>query len=244
MDDTIGAALTIATLFKEKKENYVIVSNNLYSAEKTYDFLLNFLLEDEVVFFPADELLRAESLTSSRELLAQRLYGLGRLLDKKSKKILICHPSSILRFLPDPARFEEECIHFSIGKEFNLLKLKEKLVEMGYQAINKVEHSLQFASRGDILDIYSVSYLDPIRIEFFGDEIESIRTFDIATQQSKEKLKDALVLPATDIFLNDDELSSFMERANEQLQKDKDLLSRELGDLLDSNVGIDLERQR
>ena len=242
MDDTIGAALTIATLFKEKKENYVIVSNNLYSAEKTYDFLLNFLLEDEVVFFPADELLRAESLTSSRELLAQRLYGLGRLLDKKSKKILICHPSSLLRFLPDPARFEEECIHFSIGKEFNLLQLKEKLVEMGYQAINKVEHSLQFASRGDILDIYSVSYLDPVRIEFFGDEIESIRTFDIATQQSKEKLKDALVLPATDIFLNDDELSSFMEKANEQLQKDKSLLSRELGDLLDSNVGIDLER--
>ncbi|MBP5216948.1 MAG: hypothetical protein J6038_03850, partial [Bacilli bacterium] len=242
MDDTIGAALTIATLFKEKKENYVIVSNNLYSAEKTYDFLLNFLPEEEVVFFPADELLRAESLTSSRELLAQRLYGLGRLLDKKSKKVLICHPSSLLRFLPDPARFGEECIHFSVGKEFNLPQLKEKLVEMGYQGINKVEHSLQFASRGDILDIYSVSYLDPIRIEFFGDEIDSIRTFDIATQQSKEKLKDALVLPATDIFLNDDELSSFMERANQQLQKDKGLLSRELGDLLDSNVGIDLER--
>ncbi len=231
----------VATLFLEKKENYVIVSNNLYSAEKTYDFLLNFLSEEEVVFFPSDELLRAESLTSSRELLAQRLYALGKLQEKNGKKILICHPASLLRFLPDPKRFQEETISFEVGKEFNLPELKERLVGMGYQGINKVEHSLQFASRGDILDIYSVSYLDPIRIEFFGDEIDSIRTFDIATQQSKQTLKSALVFPATDIFLNDDELTSFIERANEQLKKDKDLLSRELGDLLESNVGLDLE---
>ena len=69
VDDTIGTGLLFASLFHEDPENYAIISNNLYSAQKTYEFLLNFLNEDQVVFFPADELLRAESLSSSRELM-------------------------------------------------------------------------------------------------------------------------------------------------------------------------------
>jgi transcription-repair coupling factor (superfamily II helicase) len=91
VDDTIGTGLLFASLFHEDPENYAIISNNLYSAQKTYEFLLNFLNEDQVVFFPADELLRAESLSSSRELMAQRLYAMGQLL-KPGKKILVTHP--------------------------------------------------------------------------------------------------------------------------------------------------------
>ena len=74
----------------------------------------------------------------------------------------------------------------------------ETLIEMGYQAVSKVEHSLQFASRGDILDIYSVSELDPIRIEFFDDEIEDIKLFDVQSQESKERRNACTILPATD----------------------------------------------
>ena len=203
--------------------------------------MLNFLSEEDVIFFPSDELLRAESLTSGRELLSQRLYALGRLLNEKGKKILIAHPASLLRYLPDPNRFQEETIRLKVGDTYDLPKLKEKLVEMGYQGVNKIEHSLQFASRGDILDIYSVSYLDPIRVEFFGDEIDSIRNFAISTQSSKETLQEAIILPATDIFLNDEELSNFVERANAQLEEDKKLLPPEVGELLSQNVGLDLE---
>jgi transcription-repair coupling factor (superfamily II helicase) len=101
---------------------------------------------------------------------------LGQLQNGK-KKILVTHPAALLRYLPDPKRFAEETLKFKKGDHFDLAKLKMRLVEMGYQGINKIEHSLEFASRGDILDVYSVSYLDPIRIEFFDDEIESIRTF-------------------------------------------------------------------
>jgi len=240
VDDTLGCSLLFASLFSQNPNNFAIVANNLYSAQRIYEFLLNFLNEDQVVFFPSDELLRAESLASGRELLSQRLYALGQLQSPK-KKILVTHPAALLRYLPDPKRFAEETLHFKTGDHCDLTKLKARLVEMGYQGINKIEHSLEFASRGDILDVYSVSYLDPIRIEFFDDQIESIRTFDIQSQSSKSDLKECTILPATDIFLNDDELSDFMIRAKEQLNSDKSTLPPALGALLEQNVGLDLE---
>jgi len=240
VDDTFGVSLLFASIFTQKPNNYAIVANNLYSAQRIYEFLLNFLDEDHVVFFPADELLRAESLASGRELLSQRLYAMGQLVDGK-KKILITHPAALLRYLPDPKRFREEIIDIHKGGHLDLTKLKARLIELGYSTVNKVDHSLQFASRGDIIDVYSVSYLDPIRIEFFGDEIESIRTFDIQTQSSKGELEECRILPATDIFLNDDELSKFVVRAKERLMQDKNALSLATGALLEQNVGLDIE---
>lgn len=240
VDDTLGISLLFASIFTQKPNNYTIVANNLYSAQRIYEFLLNFLEEDNVVFFPADELLRAESLASGRELLSQRLYAMGQLVDEK-KKILVTHPAALLRYLPDPQRFKEEIVNLKKGERFDLTKLKARLVELGYTSVNKVDHSLQFASRGDIIDVYSVSYLDPIRIEFFGDEIESIRTFDIQTQSSKGDIDECRILPATDIFLDDNELSSFVVRAKERLIEDKRSISRATGELLEQNVGLDLE---
>ncbi len=237
VNDTLGVGLLFASIYKKKPGNYALISANQYSAQKLYEFLLNFLNEDEVIFFPSDELLRAEALSSSRELLSQRLYALGQCC-QEGKKILVTHPSALLRYLPSKRRFKEETIHFRVGDSFDLPSLKERLINIGYQATSHVDKSLQFASRGDILDIYSVSYLDPIRIEFFGDEIESIRFFSLRSQESKQTLDEAVVLPATDIFLNDDELCLFASKLKEQVQKDKKILSPEVGQLLDQNIEI------
>ena len=240
MEETLGSGLLISSLFKDKKENYALVASNQYSAQRLYEFLLNFLDDDEVVFFPSDELLRAETLASSRELLSQRLYAMGKLLDGK-KHILVTHPSALLRFLPKKERFKEECINLKVGQEIDLKQLKGKLVDIGYSASNKVEHSLQFASRGDILDIYSVNFVSPVRVEFFGDEIESIRLFDIATQQSKENLDEALILPATDLFLSDDETTSFAIKLKERVEQDTVRFGRAHGENERENVMGDLE---
>lgn len=241
MEEELGTGLLFASIFQKKKDNYAIVASNQYSAQRIYEFLLNFLKEEEVVFFPNDELLRAENLASSRELLAQRLYALGR-LQSGAKQILVTHTSALLRYLPDPKRFSEETMELKVGATCDLTELKERLVSIGYEATNRVERSLTFSSRGDILDIYTVSYADPIRVEFFGDEIESIRLFDVATQQSKETLSSCQILPGTDIFLSDDEVIDFLHRAKEQLGKDKSLVNEDVGRLLEANVGQDFER--
>lgn len=241
IEENLATGLLFASIFKKSPQNITLVASNQYAAQRLYEFLLNFLDESDVAFFPSDELLRAEALASSRELLSQRLYALGQIQDGKPK-ILIVHPSALLRFLPDPKRFAEETFHLKVGESFDLNELKRRLSEIGYQSVNKIERSLQFASRGDILDVYSVSYLDPLRIEFFGDEIESIRTFDLQTQESKQPIDAATILPATDIFLNDDELSDFTIRAKRQLDKDVERLGEDVGKLLKENLTAALER--
>lgn len=241
IEENLGTGLLFASIFSKKPANYAILCSNQYNAQRLYEFLLNFLDENDVVFFPSDELLRAESVASSRELLSQRLYALGQLLEGKPK-LLVTHPSAVLRYLPDPKRFVEETLFLRVGGTYDLADLKRRLTEVGYQASNRVERSLQFASRGDILDIYSVSSLDPIRVEFFGDEIESIRTFDVQTQESKSSMMSCSILPATDIFLDDDELSDFAIRLKRQMDEDAKLLAPEVAQLMRENIVAELER--
>lgn len=240
VEETLGAGLLFASLYTKEPADYALVASNQYAAQRLYEFLLNFLSESQVVFFPSDELLRAESLASSRELLSQRLYAMGQLLTP-GPKILVTHPSAVLRYLPSKEDFAKATLNIKVGDTHDLKQLKAQLVDMGYEAVNKVEHSLQFASRGDILDIYSVSYLNPIRIEFFGDDVESIRTFDISNQSSKETINECVILPASDIFLNDDQLSDFMLRAKKRIDEDKKELTPELAKALESNTGGDFE---
>ena len=240
IEETLGTGLLFAALFKKKPADYALIASNQYSAQRLYEFLLNFLDEEQVVFFPNDELLRAESLASSRELLSQRLYALGQ-LSSKNKKILITHPSAVLRYMPDPELFRKSTLHIRVGETYDLKELKAQLVNLGYQAQNKVDHSLQFASRGDILDVYSVSYLDPIRIEFFGDEVEAIRFFDIQSHQSKQSVKEVDILPATDLLLSDDNMKRFFAKIEAQMEEDEKLLGPQVIQDLRSFVSADID---
>ena len=236
VEETLGAGLLFAALYKDQPADYALLASNQYNAQRLYEFLLNFLSEEEVVFFPADELLRAESLSSSRELLSQRLYGLHQLL-KPGKKILVTHPSAALRFLPDPKRFAAETTVVKKGSTLDLSQLKKRLVNLGYEGVNKVDHSLQFASRGDILDVYTVAYPDPVRIEFWDDEVDSIRTFDPQTQESRRELGECSILPASDIFLNEEEKALVDKEIDQRLAQARNLIAPELFDNLKATAG-------
>lgn len=193
-----------------------------------------------MVFFPADELLRAENLTSSRELLSQRIYAMGQLL-RPGKKILVTHPAALLRFLPDREVFESKTINIKKGRKTDLNLLKSSLSGLGYNRVDKIDQSLEFASRGDILDIFSVNGLAPTRIEFFDDEVESIRQFDIATQASGADLNEITILPASEMLLDSDQLTSFAKRLKSTLDSDCEHLPSSEAELLRENVMRDLE---
>lgn len=238
VDEVVAPSLLVASLYKERKDDCVILCNNLYGAEKVYEFLLSFFDEKELVFFPSDELLRAETLTSSHEFLSQRLYGLGQLLNGK-KHILITHPSALLRFEPDPNLFKNLSIHLEKSSKIRLEYIKEALVSLGYSRVNKIDQSLQFAIRGDIIDIFSVNMDRPIRIELFDDEIESIREFDLQTQSSLKELDELTILPAHDLLMDDETLSSFAIRLKEVVENDKKHSTQP--ELLEGNVMHDLE---
>ena len=241
VDDTIGVSLLFASLFKEKPGRYLIVSANLYNAQKVSDFIASLIGEDNVFLFPLDDMLRNETLTSSKELLAQRLYVLSKCLEKKSR-IVVTHTSALLTPLATVKEFLNSSFHFKVGEKYNLNALKEKLVKAGYEKVNKIDQTLQFASRGDILDIYPVSLDKPIRIEFFGDEIESIHIFDVATQISKDEIKEINFEPANDLLFSDEEIAKFKVNLMNRISEDGSNLDSEKQKLLKENSILDFER--
>lgn len=241
VDETLGVGLWFAAEFKKNPSKRVIISTNLYSAQRLYEFMLNFLPEESLIFFPGDELLRAETLVSSREFLVQRLFGLSQALED-TPRILVTHPAALLRFLPSPESFRKQTFAIRKGEEFDLNELKEKLVELGYERVERVEAPLQFASRGDILDIYSVSSLFPARIEFFGEEVDAIRFFDIGTQRSKTDAEEYVVLPATDIFLSEEEVTNLALKIKEREDEDKTLIAPTLFEDEQNYVSNELQR--
>lgn len=218
-DDTIGVALLAASSFIKKPQKYNIITSNLYNAQKIYDLLSTFIGEDNCLFYPCDEMMRLDSAVASKEMLAQRLFVMDKLLEKENY-ILICHAASAMRFVPSPELFENNSIVFEKGKKFDLQELKNTLSKIGYNKVNKIDHSLQFAIRGDILDINSVNYTYPVRIEFFDDEVESIRFFDMSTQESINNVDCVKVIPADEYLVSENEREEIFKKLDEQLKKD------------------------
>lgn len=241
VDDTLGVALLVAAAFRKNPEKYSLITTNLYNAQRLYDLLAGFLGEEACLFFPVDEILRAESIATSKEMLSQRLFVMNALLDP-TPRILITHASGLMRFLPDPKLFTSKTLNFEVGKEYKLSQIAETLSQSGYNRVNKIDQSLQFALRGDILDIYSVNLSSPVRIEFFGDEVESIRFFEIATQGSTGETKSITILPASDILLTPEEEISLKSKIEERLIFDKDIVGVEKWELIAQKTRYDYDR--
>ena len=177
VDDNNGVSLLIASSYKNNKGSYLVVASNLFKAQKIYSSLVSFLGKDDVLFFPCDELIRAETIAQSKEMSAHRLYVLDEILKRKNV-IVVSNLASACRYLPSPELFKERTFSLKQGGHYDISKIRKQLIENGYSLVNKVDQSLQFAIRGDVLDIFSVNNDNPVRIEFFDDEIESIRYFD------------------------------------------------------------------
>ena len=207
--------------------------------------LKSLLPEARIYLFPSDELVRAESISQSKEMAANRIYVLNEIINNRAD-IIVSNVASITRFIPNVETFKKNTISIKLNDKLNIDNIKKQLVEAGYTRVNKIDQSLQFAVRGDIIDIFSVNYDNPIRIELFDDEVESIRQFEISTQESIKKINRIEILPANDFIFSDEEIKGASEKIHKQLEKDKEILSNvdfvNLRNLTDSDLMDILER--
>ena len=235
VDDNNGVSLLIASSYRNNKGSYLVVASNLFKAQKLYSSLVSFLGKDDVLFFPSDELIRAETIAQSKEMSAHRLYVLYEILKRKNV-IVVANLASACRYLPSPELFKERTFSLKQGGHYDILDIRRKLIENGYSCVNKVDQSLQFAIRGDVLDIFSVNNDNPVRIEFFDDEIESIRFFDLAKQTSIQVLDKVTILPASDILLSTEERLESGEKLYAALEKAQKEMSYSLFEKLRETV--------
>ena len=199
----ISKSLLIASSFKKNKRNMLIVCNSLHSASLLYEYLSSFLQDKDLLTFFADETVQIEAFAESLEMSANRVYAMYSMLHEKEERILITHTSAYLRFLPQVETFKNNIKSISVGEELNRDKLVNYLMNVGYKPVSKVSTTLEFSKRGEVVDIYSVNYDNPIRIEFFDDEIDSIRFFDSETQKTIEKVNNVKIIPASELLIED-----------------------------------------
>lgn len=202
INNTLACSYLVSGVFLKKQKNILLVASSMYNAQILYEQIASLVGEDNCLLFPVDEIYHQTNYSYSKEMLSQRLYVMDKCLDNK-KRILITHVEGVTRFLPNPELYKLNTLFLEKNKSYNLNNLVNSLINMGFTRVNKIDQSLQFALRGDILDIFPINLDKPIRIEFFDDEIESIRYFEIESQTSIEEIDNIKIFPATDLLIED-----------------------------------------
>ncbi len=189
----------------------VYIADSDYEAKRIAEELMYYLGES-VYYYPSKELEFYKADAKSHELLNQRLEIIEKLaFSDKSKTIIVMSLDALLQFTVDLNSYRESVINLSVADEMPIEDLAKKLVKLGYVREDTVEGKGQFAIRGGIVDVFAPSHENPVRIEFFGDEIDSIRQFDAFTQVSVENAETVKISAANDSFAAKSKETSVLE---------------------------------
>lgn len=231
-------SLLIASSYKQTPRPIVIIKSNLYQAQQLHE-KIQFWLEDKVVLFPVEESLRVEAIAASPEINAIRMETLSRLSIEKDL-ICITHVGAAIRHYPNPKFFDENRVELKLNQIIQLEQLKSQLRNLGYTEVTKVDQPSCFASRGGIVDVYPINTDQPIRIEFFDQEIESIRIFDLSTQRTQSLIDHVSIQPCSDLIFSDSEIEEIKQKVASQLQKEKTLKKNEAYFELEETIQRDI----
>lgn len=203
-------AAYVWNLFSVSEKNILVITNTLYEANSLYKSIA-LSSQDDVLLFPMDDFLVSEMVSSSPDLMAKRIETLNELAFSSSKKIVITNLMGYLRFLPCVDLWKKLNITLKVNDTFSRDVLIKKLNMVGYKKESIVTKTGEYANRGYILDIFPYGYDNPIRIEFFDDEIDNIREFDPTSQLSTVKKDTITIMPFTE-FINEKGIDDIPER--------------------------------
>ncbi|MBN2898926.1 MAG: transcription-repair coupling factor [Clostridia bacterium] len=197
-----AAALVADVLCTENGSANIIVTATEHEAKRIVGDLE--VIASNVYHLPVKEVVFFHSFAHSNEILHERLSIIHKLLSGE-QMTLVASVESLSSRQMDRQVFEKKAMTLSIGDVYDLEPLITEFLRLGYERVDRVEGKGMFSLRGGILDYYSPQMDEPRRIEFFDDEIDSIRTFDPVLQTSLEKVTETAVLPAKEILLYNDE---------------------------------------
>ena len=158
--------------------------------------------QPEINFFPAWQRKIFDGIPPAKNSVIDRMKCLERLCQRK-RSIILTTTQAMLYKLPPQQRFAEACHILKIGDEVDPDKVAMTLIRSGYQNVDLVEVKGEFTRRGDILDVYPLTTDIPVRIEFFGDEVDAIRAFDPVSQRSTESLTSVTLTPLREVISDD-----------------------------------------
>ncbi len=198
-------SLYILDKYKKENKSVIFVTSNLHEAEKVYSELTHHT--DKVWFFPMDDFITSVAVAASPELKVTRLETIDNIINNE-KGIIITNLMGYLRYLPSKETFKQSYITIETGKEYNMETLIKKLFALGYKKETTVNMTGEIATRGFVLDIFPLNLENPVRLEFWGDEIDSIKEFDIDTQLTNKKIDKITIFPNTETLIKGSEFDT------------------------------------
>ena len=211
-------AAVLMQMLKAWQQTLILVEDNEEKAQTLLDELGNLLPDDMVFGFPVDATIATQTAIASPDELSQRLQTLEFLAEKRAG-IVVVTPQALQYKLSDPRDFTKAKKIFKSEAEFDLDKLIEWLTQAGYRRESIVARPGEFARRGDILDIYPLDQENPIRIEFFGDEVDTVKEFDSATQRSLEEKDSISIGPALDRVFSPHNFQEAVEKIKQDMSE-------------------------
>lgn len=201
----------LAKALSDGFEYRVIVFSSEEKAKQAYEEYK--MLEENTFLYPAKDLLFYHADIKGAALTGKRMEVLKKLTEKKNREpvTVITTADAFLDGLPSKEKLWESRIEIEAGAVIDFQKLQEELVHLGYERESQIEGPGQFAVRGGILDVYPLTEEIPVRIELWGDEIDSIRSFDVESQRSVENMEQIVIYPATENVEKEEQAVSFSE---------------------------------
>ena len=188
-------ALAAASLFKAMPHHLLLIEDDSERAAYLYNDLKHLFAPDEVFYFPSSykRAIKLSQLDAANEIL--RTEVLNQLSSNERPCIVVSSPEAVMQKVVDSTEIKKQMLLLKVGESVSIDFIAETLAEYGFQRVDFVYEPGQFSVRGGIVDVFSYSYELPFRCDFFGDEIESIRIFDIETQLSQEQLNEVSIIP-------------------------------------------------
>lgn len=207
-----AVSMAVAYLFEELKskgKSVVFVMNDADEAAYKYQDIKQIFSENETFYFPSSfkKAIKLHQLDVSNDIL--RTEVLNRLANSHSPSLVLASPESLLQKVVAKDKIQSNTLPLKTGEKISIEFLTEVLTTFGFKRVDFVYEPGQFAIRGGIADIFSYSYELPYRVDFFGDEIDTIRIFDIETQLSKEKIASVDIIPDLQVGIKTNRISFF-----------------------------------
>lgn len=204
-------AIFVGNIFRQIQKNIIVFLNDSEEAAYFYDDLNNLGFEEHTLFFPSSYKRSIQYGQPNRENIVQRTDVLNKISSNEKPLLVVACPEALVETVISQAGLQLNTLRVAQSDKISIEFINEFLNEYGFERVNFVYEPGQFSIRGSIVDIFSYSNDYPYRIDFFGDEVESIRSFNIDSQISKDTLKHITIIP--DVNNNDikGERISFVE---------------------------------
>ncbi|MFT6637566.1 MAG: transcription-repair coupling factor (superfamily II helicase) [Flavobacterium sp.] len=214
----IGSSLSIIiqSVFKKSEIPFLLIFNDKEEAAYYLNDLEQFLNDEDVLFYPGSyrRPYQIEETDNANVLL--RAEVLNRINSRKKPAIIVSYPEALFEKVVTRKELDKNTLKLAVNDNLSIDFINETLFEYNFKRVDFVVEPGEFSVRGGIIDVFSFSNDEPYRIEFFGNEVDSIRSFDVETQLSKEKLKKISIIPNVENKMLQENRESFLNYINEK----------------------------